>query len=151
MVWGEESVECERKQKNDGGGTTSGKPMLDAGSKKKQRARRCRGSLFTRGGKEHHAKPSRARMIEIGTASLLGCAPRKDREKKRERETLEKREEKRAPSIHRPGARQAEQLNLFSASSTPTSLFSPQNKKKHHHHHRNLSSQARSTTEGATP
>ena len=90
-------------------------------------------------------------MIEIGTASLLGCAPRKDREKKRERETLEKREEKRAPSIHRPGARQAEQLNLFSASSTPTSLFSPQNKKKHHHHHRNLSSQARSTTEGATP
>lgn len=84
-------MECERKQKNDGGGTTSGKPMLDAGSKKKQRARRCRGSLFTRGGKEHHAKPSRARMIEIGTASLLGCAPRKDREKKRERETLEKK------------------------------------------------------------
>jgi len=106
--------------------------MLDAGSKKKQRARRCRGSLFTRGGKEHHAKPSRARMIEIGTASLLGCALRKDREKKRERETLEKREEKRAPSIHRPRAQQAEKLNLFSTSSppsTPTSLFSPQNKK----------------------
>jgi len=93
-------------------------------------------------------------MIEIGTASLLGCALRKDREKKRERETLEKREEKRAPSIHRPRAQQAEKLNLFSTSSppsTPTSLFSPQNKKKHHHHHRNLSSQARSTTEGATP
>jgi hypothetical protein len=95
-------------------------------------------------------------MNEIGTASLLGCALRKDREKKRERETLEKREEKRAPSIHRPRARQAEKLNLFSASSPPfflnpdLALFSSK-QKKHHHHDRNLSSQARSTTEGATP